>query len=211
MRPPCRRAGPRPPNGWSSNRFTGLAIEGFDPVAYFTDARAAAGRGRNSRPRRPARSGVSATRATAPPSSPIPKSTAPNSAATIRSIWRAGVTFAGNPRFWLVADERLYLFGREQSRDAFAADPARFLQERDALAGAGADAGAVEGRLRRLRRNQRRRRRIAPGNEFRHDEILAPGAEMQAAAVASVILPPAAVTTAWPAATSHSQVGESRG
>ena len=36
-----------------------------------------------------------------------------------------GVTVAGNPRFWLVTGERLYLFGREESRDAFAADPAR--------------------------------------------------------------------------------------
>jgi hypothetical protein len=28
-----------------------------------------------------------------------------------------------------VAGQRLYLFGREQSRDAFAADPERFLKE----------------------------------------------------------------------------------
>ena len=35
-----------------------------------------------------------------------------------------GVTFAGNPRFWVITGERLYLFGLEASRDAFAADPA---------------------------------------------------------------------------------------
>jgi hypothetical protein len=40
-----------------------------------------------------------------------------------------GVDFAGSPRFWLVSGERLYLFGREQSRDAFAADPAAALRE----------------------------------------------------------------------------------
>jgi len=39
-----------------------------------------------------------------------------------------GVTFAGNPRFWVIADERLYLFGLEAHRDAFAADPGPFLQ-----------------------------------------------------------------------------------
>ncbi len=37
-----------------------------------------------------------------------------------------GVTYAGNPRFWLIAGQRLYLFGREDNRDAFAADPERF-------------------------------------------------------------------------------------
>ena len=40
-----------------------------------------------------------------------------------------GVTYAGNPRFWLVVGQRLYLFGREENRDAFAADPARFLRD----------------------------------------------------------------------------------
>jgi hypothetical protein len=43
-----------------------------------------------------------------------------------------GVTYAGNPRFWLVTGQRLYLFGREESRDAFAADPARFLKDANA-------------------------------------------------------------------------------
>jgi hypothetical protein len=40
-----------------------------------------------------------------------------------------GVTVAGNPRFWLIASDRLYLFGREDTRDAFAANPAPFLKE----------------------------------------------------------------------------------
>jgi hypothetical protein len=40
-----------------------------------------------------------------------------------------GVAYAGNPRFWLIAGQRLYLFGREESRDAFAADPASVLRE----------------------------------------------------------------------------------
>ena len=39
------------------------------------------------------------------------------------------MTYAGNPRFWVVSGQRLYLFGREESRDAFAVDPARFLKD----------------------------------------------------------------------------------
>ncbi len=40
-----------------------------------------------------------------------------------------GVAYAGNPRFWLIAGQRLYLFGREESRDAFATDPESVLRE----------------------------------------------------------------------------------
>ena len=40
-----------------------------------------------------------------------------------------GVTVAGSPMFWLVAGDRLYLFGREDARDAFAANPAPYLKE----------------------------------------------------------------------------------
>ncbi len=40
-----------------------------------------------------------------------------------------GVTYAGNPRFWVVAGQRLYLFGREENRDAFAVEPERFLKD----------------------------------------------------------------------------------
>lgn len=36
---------------------------------------------------------------------------------------------AGNPRFFVIAAQRLYLFSREDNRDAFAADPERFLYE----------------------------------------------------------------------------------
>ena len=43
-----------------------------------------------------------------------------------------GVTVAGNPRFWLISGQRLYLFSREEARDAFAADPARVLREANA-------------------------------------------------------------------------------
>jgi len=40
-----------------------------------------------------------------------------------------GVTLAGNPRFFTIAGQRLYLFGIEAHRDAFAANPDHFLPE----------------------------------------------------------------------------------
>src|SRR5258708_4165498 len=110
------------------NRFSGLAIEGFDPVAYFADARPTIG---------------------------LPEFEASQAGA----VWRfhnegnrasfvahpdiygpqfggydpidlaRGVTLAGNPRFWMVSGQRLYLFGREDHRDAFTAAPARVLQQ----------------------------------------------------------------------------------
>ncbi len=76
------------------NRYTGLAIEGFDPVAYFVDARAVI--------------------------------YGPQFGGYDPVDLARGVTYAGNPRFWLIAGQRLYLFGREDNRDAFAADPERF-------------------------------------------------------------------------------------
>ena len=40
-----------------------------------------------------------------------------------------GVTVAGNPLFWLIIADRLYLFRREEARDAFAANPATYLKD----------------------------------------------------------------------------------
>jgi hypothetical protein len=110
------------------NRYTGLAIEGFDPVAYFVDARAEVGlagyeasdagavwRFRNEGNR---------ASFVAHPDIYGPRFGGYDPVDLAR-----GVTVAGNPRFWLVSGQRLYLFGREQNRDAFAADPARSLRE----------------------------------------------------------------------------------
>ncbi len=113
------------------NRFSGLAIEGFDPVAYFVDHHPVLG---------------------------LPE----YEAAEAGAVWRfrnegnrasfvahpdvygpqfggydptdvaRGVAFAGNPRFWIITGERLYLFGLEASRDAFAADPERYLRQANA-------------------------------------------------------------------------------
>ena len=43
-----------------------------------------------------------------------------------------GVTCGGNPQLWAVTGQRLYLFGREEHRDAFAADPGRFVSDASA-------------------------------------------------------------------------------
>ena len=113
------------------NRFSGIAIEGFDPVAYFVQGRAVLGR-------------------------------EDFEAADAGAVWRfhnegnrdffvahpeiyspqfggydpidvaRGVAFASNPRFWVIAGQRLYLFGLETNRDAFAANPERFLKQANA-------------------------------------------------------------------------------
>ena len=110
------------------NRFSGVAIEGFDPVGYFVDG------------------------------GPV-QGTAEFEASLWGAVWRfrnegnraeflahpevygpqfggydptdiaRGVVIAGNPRFFVISAQRLYLFSREDSRDAFAANPERFLYE----------------------------------------------------------------------------------
>jgi hypothetical protein len=110
------------------NRYTGLAIEGFDPVAYFTDARANRGL-----------PDIEATEAGAvwrfrnegnrASFVAHPEIYGPQFGGYDPIDLARGVTYAGNPRFWLVAGQRLYLFGREENRDAFAANPARAARE----------------------------------------------------------------------------------
>jgi hypothetical protein len=113
------------------NRYTGLAIEGFDPVAYFVDAAAERGiadfeaseagavwRFRNEGNR---------ASFVAHPDVYGPQFGGYDPVDIAR-----GVTFAGNPRFWVISEQRLYLFGLESNRDAFAANPDRFLQQANA-------------------------------------------------------------------------------
>jgi hypothetical protein len=110
------------------NRFSGLAIEGFDPVAYFIDGRPVMG----SLDFEAAQAGVvwrfrnEGNRASfvAHPEVYGPQFGGYDPVDVAR-----GVTFAGNPRFWAIADQRLYLFGVEDHRDVFAADPEAFLRQ----------------------------------------------------------------------------------
>ena len=113
------------------NRYSGLAIEGFDPVAYFTDAIAiqglpdfeAAGSGAVWRFRNEGNRASFVSH---------PEVYGPRFGGYDPVDIGRGVTYAGRPRIWLIVDNRLYLFGREESRDAFAANPARFLKDADA-------------------------------------------------------------------------------
>jgi hypothetical protein len=110
------------------NRFTGLAIEGFDPVAYFTDGRAEIGVEAHEADGQGA---VWRFRNEGDLASFVahPDIYAPQFGGYDPTDVARGVTVAGNPRFWLISAERLYLFGREETREAFAADPANVLRK----------------------------------------------------------------------------------
>ena len=110
------------------NRFSGVAIEGFDPVAYFVDGAAVQGtaefeanlwgavwRFRNEGNRASFLA--------------HPEIYGPQYGGYDPADIARGVTVAGNPRFYVIAAQRLYLFSREDNRDAFAANPERFLYE----------------------------------------------------------------------------------
>ncbi len=109
-----------------TNRFSGLAIDGFDPVAYFVDGKAIQG----LQEFEAWQGGVvwrfhnEGNRASflAHPEVYGPQFGGYDPVDVAR-----GVTVAGNPWFWVIAGERLYLFGFEANRDAFAADPQKFV------------------------------------------------------------------------------------
>jgi hypothetical protein len=113
------------------NRHTGLAIDGFDPVAYFTDADALAGqpdietsdqgaiwRFRNAGNREAFLA--------------HPEIYGPRFGGYDPTDVARGKPVPGRAQIWLIRGERLYLFSREESRDAFAAAPERFLDQADA-------------------------------------------------------------------------------
>ena len=113
------------------NRYSGLAIEGYDPVAYFVDARPMRGLPEFEA----AQAGVvwrfrnEGNRASFVAH---PDIYAPQFGGYDPVDLARGVTVAGNPRVWLISGQRLYLFSREEARDAFGADPAHVLHEADA-------------------------------------------------------------------------------
>lgn len=104
------------------NRHTGLAIDGFDPVAYFVDGRPRAGR-----PELELRSGGASWRFAnegnmaafaADPDVYAPRFGGHDPVALVR-----GAATPGHPQLWLIADDHLYLFYSEDARSAFARDP----------------------------------------------------------------------------------------
>jgi hypothetical protein len=104
-----------------ANRYSGLAIEGYDPVAYFVEARPMLGLPQFEA----SEAGVAwrfrneGNRASFVAH---PEIYGPQFGGYDPVDLARGVTVAGNPRFWLISGDRLYLFAREEHRDAFAAD-----------------------------------------------------------------------------------------
>jgi hypothetical protein len=111
-----------------ANRFTGLAIEGYDPVAYFVlgapikglpdfeaNQAGAVWRFHNEGNRA---SFVA-----------HPEVYGPQFGGYDPTDIARGVIVAGNPRFFLVTEDRLYLFALEANRDAFASEPEHFLAQ----------------------------------------------------------------------------------
>jgi YHS domain-containing protein len=114
-----------------TNRYSGLAIEGFDPVAYFTDSQATPGVADFEASEQGAvwRFRNEGNRASFVAH---PEVYGPQFGGYDPVDLGRGVTYAGNPRFWVVAGDRLYLFAREENRDAFVADPQHFLKDASA-------------------------------------------------------------------------------
>jgi hypothetical protein len=113
------------------NRFSGLAIEGFDPVAYFVEGHPVRGLAdfelmQGGAVWRFHNEGDRASFAD------HPEIYGPQFGGYDPTEVARGVTQAGNPLFFVVADQRLYLFSREANRDAFAADPQAFLARANA-------------------------------------------------------------------------------
>jgi hypothetical protein len=109
------------------NRFSGLAIEGFDPVAYFTDGKPVLGREEFEA----FEAGViwrfhnEGDRASF---IAHPEIYGPQFGGYDPVDMARGIAVAGNPYFWLISGQRLYLFSREEARDAFAANAANIVR-----------------------------------------------------------------------------------
>jgi hypothetical protein len=110
------------------DRFTGLAIHGYDPVAYFVDGAPVLGL-----PDFEAWQGGAVWRfhneGNRADFLAHPEVYGPQYGGYDPVDVARGVTVAGNPLFWVVTGQRLYLFGQESNRDAFSADPARYLDQ----------------------------------------------------------------------------------
>jgi hypothetical protein len=109
---------------------TGLAIGGYDPVAFFTDGKAMAGSadfelrsgGVIWRFRNPGNRAAFAAR---------PDIYMPRYGGYDPLGIAEGVTVAGNPNVWLISGERLFLFYDRARFDQFAADPDRVIASAD--------------------------------------------------------------------------------
>ena len=113
------------------NRFSGLAIEGFDPVAYFVEGYPVRGL-----PDFELMQGGAVWRfhneGNRASFADHPDIYGPQFGGYDPIEVARGVTLPGNPMFFVVTEQRLYLFSREANRDAFAADPQNLLVQASA-------------------------------------------------------------------------------
>jgi hypothetical protein len=114
-----------------TDRNTGLAIYGVDPVAYFTDKKPIVGLPDYEFRFAGAiwRFGNEGNRAAfiADPRTYMPRFGGYDPVGVAR-----GVSTPGYPQLWAIVNNRLYLFYTEQARAAFLADPAAVIREAEA-------------------------------------------------------------------------------
>ena len=105
-----------------ADRYTGLAIAGYDPVAYFVDARPIQGRAdfefRLEQGVFRFRNEGNRAAFAEHPEVYLPQFGGHDPIALAR-----GVALAGNPLEWQIVDDRLYLFYSGQARATFVANP----------------------------------------------------------------------------------------
>jgi hypothetical protein len=105
-----------------TNRYTGLAIDGFDPVAYFVEAAPKEGRAElefrsDGAVWRFLNEGNRAAFAAAP------EVYTPRFGGHDPRALARGAATPGHPALWLIVEQRLYLFYSAEARAAFARDP----------------------------------------------------------------------------------------
>lgn len=105
-----------------TNRYTGLAIDGFDPVAYFVEAAPKEGRAElefrsDGAVWRFLNEGNRAAFAAAP------EVYTPRFGGHDPMALARGAATPGHPALWLILEQRLYLFYSAEARAAFARDP----------------------------------------------------------------------------------------
>jgi len=105
-----------------TNRYTGLAIDGFDPVAYFVEAAPKEGRAEvefrsDGAIWRFLNEGNRSAFAAAP------EVYTPRFGGYDPMALARGAATPGHPALWLIAEQRLYLFYNAEARAAFARDP----------------------------------------------------------------------------------------
>jgi hypothetical protein len=112
------------------DRNSGLAILGFDPIAYFTDGAPMLGKGEFEHRHAGAvwrfRNAGNLSAFAADPEVYMPRFGGYDPVGVGR-----GVPAAGDPRIWMIVEQRLYLFQSAESRAVFAVDNGRLLASAD--------------------------------------------------------------------------------